>query len=1059
MPDHPDSTPTRPTDDDDGRPTAADETIRVWDETVDISDATVVGGAMPSGPTETGTSIGRYRLIRELGEGGQGQVFLAEDRELHRQVAFKILGRAASASEMARLRFRREAEIASRLNHPHICTIYEFGEVEGLPFMAMEYVEGESLSERIKRVAADPSASRTGLRLGPSRDSDAARAASRSRSGGSLGVARFIETVARALHAAHEAGLVHRDIKSGNIMIDREGQPVILDFGLARGTDSDTHTLTRSGDILGTPAYMAPEQITQGGRHADHRSDVFALGVVLYECLTLRRPFDGHSLEALYQAIVGKEPLAPRRIDPSVPRDLEIVVQTALDKDRSRRYQSAFDLAEDLRRVREHEPILARPAGLVLRLRRWAQRKPAIAALLVVMAIAIPTIAALTTRHFAMLPQVRLQEAAERRQKVENELTTAIALIAPGDTEGGARHLEAALRLDPDSVEALGMLVYARMQKDPPEALKILEAHRELAQRHSSLGALRARVLRRLGRDEEASRIKVDAPANHVDWYLQGCAALDAGAAGEAGGYADALTAFFNAAVTSPVRRTAYYFQIAFAIHGLGGAADPELSALAIEALTNDRPEDPEAWYFAGVIARTMDLERSIELNRRALAIRPDPRYFQNLGAALQSLERHEEAVEARRACVATYPDSAIDHYFLHAALDAAGQAAEAVAALRRAIELDPARTDWRIRLGRMLLYRLGDAPAAVATLEEAARQAPGDPLPPFELGRLQEELRQPEPAALAYRAAIAIDPDHWRAHANLADILLRGGNDRREEALSLLLEAVRLAPSSSKERAIPLATLGRVLWQQGDLDSARIRFREAIDCDPGYLYPRMLLGDSFLNARDFAAAAAIYEEVTRVDPTYPTAHRRLGQALASLDRKPEAESSYREARRLQPENTSTLFLLADLLFDEGECEETATLLEEVLRLDANDAAARNLLGSTRRRLGDLPGAEACFRELLRRMPGEAVFHRNLGLTLEEAGDLDGAVESFHRAQELSPGHADGARFLSRAAVARARELREANDPQAAIALVDRVRILLPDDAALREERARLEPR
>ena len=194
-------------------------------------------------------------------------------------------------------------------------------------------------------------------------------------------VLQLSERIANALHRAHEAGLVHRDIKPANVMVARTGEPVVLDFGLARHEEAPD--LTQSGDLLGTPAYMAPEQIRGSLRQIDRRSDVYALGVTLYECLTLRRPFKSATREGLFRAILNDVAVSPRRLNPKISADLEVVIVTAMEKESARRYQTAADLAEDLRRLRLRQPILARPVPARVRVARWAQRNPGVASLLV----------------------------------------------------------------------------------------------------------------------------------------------------------------------------------------------------------------------------------------------------------------------------------------------------------------------------------------------------------------------------------------------------------------------------------------------------------------------------------------------------------------------------------------------------------------------------------------------------------------------------------------------------------------------------------------------------
>ncbi len=325
--------------------------------------------------------IGPYRLIKELGCGGQGTVYLAEDERLGRKVALKVLGEQASFSAAARLRLRREAEATGKLHHPGICPVYEFGESGGQVFMAMSYIPGITLAQHIAQERGDIQQSEfhdfsesgtvnQQVPTTPTPGPDALRAA-----------LRYIMKAALALHAAHEAGLIHRDIKPGNIMLTPEGEPIILDFGLSRQDDRAGPDLTMTGQIIGTPAYMSPEQVRVENTKIDRRSDVYSMGVTLYELITLKRPFNCPTREALYRAILSEVPLTPDRLNPSISRDLRVVVETAIDKDQDRRYQTAADLAEDIRRILDKEPIMARPAGPLLRLRRWTARNPRVAAL------------------------------------------------------------------------------------------------------------------------------------------------------------------------------------------------------------------------------------------------------------------------------------------------------------------------------------------------------------------------------------------------------------------------------------------------------------------------------------------------------------------------------------------------------------------------------------------------------------------------------------------------------------------------------------------------------
>ena len=328
-----------------------------------------------AGPQADVRMVGPYRLLHEIGRGGQAAVFLADDTRLARKVALKVFAPGLMPSEQFFARFRREAEAAARLDHPGICTVFDAGIDRETPYIAMRYVEGRTLAEWIdaSREAAGGARRTSSLELPkPAGDSQSEKQTVVMR------VVALAEKAARALHAAHEAGLVHRDVKPGNIMVTKEGEPVLLDFGLAR-EDDQGQTLTMTGALLGTPAYMSPEQLLAQRIRLDCRTDVYSLGVTLYECLTLRRPFDAPTREGLYAQILSSDADSPRRLNPQVPQDLVVVLETAMAKDRDRRYRTAQEFAEDLRRVREHEPIRARPTPPIVRLGRWTQRHPAVA--------------------------------------------------------------------------------------------------------------------------------------------------------------------------------------------------------------------------------------------------------------------------------------------------------------------------------------------------------------------------------------------------------------------------------------------------------------------------------------------------------------------------------------------------------------------------------------------------------------------------------------------------------------------------------------------------------
>ena len=328
------------------------------------------GGALAVTAADGSTRrIGRYRLLRELGRGGQAVVWLAHDETLDRNVALKLLtGAAGWLSVTRRDRLQREANVLARLDHPGICTIYEAEFTGDVPLLAMRHITGETLATRLQRAAdqPDPASDRL-LQARPDRAPQIAAALE-------LG-----EKLARALHAAHESGVVHRDVKPQNIMLTEDDQPVLLDFGIARTEDGAAQRRTRDGEVFGSLAYMPPERIS-GGPEADRRGDVYALGVTLFECLTLCLPYEATTTAELIAAVAAGERRDVARLNRMIPRDLALVLEVALDPDPARRYPTALAFAEDLRRLRHHEPIAARPIGTALRARRWLRRHPVLGA-------------------------------------------------------------------------------------------------------------------------------------------------------------------------------------------------------------------------------------------------------------------------------------------------------------------------------------------------------------------------------------------------------------------------------------------------------------------------------------------------------------------------------------------------------------------------------------------------------------------------------------------------------------------------------------------------------
>src|SRR5262249_33392678 len=357
--------------------------------------------------------LGDYELLEEIGRGGQGVVFRARQKSLSRIVALKVIGLGQWATPAHLKRFRLEAEAAASLDHPCIVPIYEVGERDGQCYFSMKLIEGGQLDEVIQQ---RPISIRQ--------------------------AAELIAKVARTVHYAHEHGILHRDIKPGNILLDAQGEPHLTDFGLARLVESES-TVTRTLEVLGTPSYMAPEQAAGKNTKLTSATDVYGLGTVLYQLLTGHPPFAGGTTYETIKLLLESEPRPPRLWNSKVDRDLSTICLKCLEKGPQRRYSSALAVAQDLERWLKHEPIQARRTGIAARGKKWLQRNPTAAA---VVALSVALVTALSviiwkselfrstvTTGIAVLPFENLsndREDASFADGLQDDLLTKLAKIA-----------------------------------------------------------------------------------------------------------------------------------------------------------------------------------------------------------------------------------------------------------------------------------------------------------------------------------------------------------------------------------------------------------------------------------------------------------------------------------------------------------------------------------------------------------------------------------------------------------------------------------------------------
>jgi serine/threonine protein kinase/tetratricopeptide (TPR) repeat protein len=541
--------------------------------------------------------LGPFRITQLLGEGGQGRVFLATDQRLERPVALKVLLDRHRLLPDGLRRLRREAQLASRLQHRNIATVYEADSIEDVPYVALQYVEGETLQRLIQGEAGrSPLSRHEGLRR-----------------------CKVLAQIAAAVQHAHEQGILHRDLKPGNLMIQSSGEPVVLDFGLAREVDPEV-SLTRSGELCGTPAYLPPEQIQGTGQPWDAQGDVYALGVILYEWLTGRRPFRGATTAALFRAILREPFLEAQKLEPSLPRDLSVVIATALMRDPLDRYRTAGDLAADLRAVERGEPVSVVPLHAGQRLWRWLRGDPPRATLVSSLAVATLVLAGLAGFFLARQDDLAAGREVLLAQRTERQLLKAVGFRGSMRLYHHRQAIEDSLKSHPDQAllrvvlsldharagerEALDQLV-AGAGADPDEqaALRRVQSGESVAVEdlNSIAGPLEAFALAQLA----LTKKEVSTPD---DWLASRRYLL----------LAHSLSrrpqALFSVALAETLSSLAASHAKLVIDEG------PRLAA----SLLKHWPDSAAALSWAATVLSYADVERGMALQRRALELDPD---------------------------------------------------------------------------------------------------------------------------------------------------------------------------------------------------------------------------------------------------------------------------------------------------------------------------------------------------------------------------------------------------------------------------------------------------
>jgi serine/threonine-protein kinase len=916
-----------------------------------------------------GTVIGPYKLLEQIGEGGFGVVFMAEQsRPLCRKVALKVLKPGMDTRQVI-ARFEAERQALALMDHPNIAHVHDGGETaSGRPYFVMELVKGIPITE-----FCDQSQLSVRERL------------------------ELFLNVCQAVQHAHQKGIIHRDFKPSNILVTlHDGTPVVkvIDFGIAKATGqslTDKTVFTGFAQMIGTPLYMSPEQAALSGLDVDTRSDIYALGVLLYELLTGTTPFDKERLsqvgyDELRRIIREEEPPRPsaristlgqaaatvatqRKSDPKqlsrlFRGELDWIVMKALEKDRNRRYDTASAFAADVQRYLNDEPVQACPPSAWYRWRKFARRNRGRLATTAVLALAL--LVAVGGVGWALLDrQVRRARSDDRIALILEEVDRLEREQRWPEAEAAARQAEA---------------IMTGGEAGDAAARRVAEALRELAF-IANLDRIRQERLAR------AQQVRVDDARVAQDY---GQTFRDYGVDVESLPTEEtvgrlrrnpALAAPIAAALDDWVQRRRRL-----------GEAVSSWKPLVAAARGLDR--DPLRDRLRAAWGRRVTPELQADLRRLADAIdvkaeRPATLYV--LGITLQRAQLSDVALRVIRDGQYAHPGDlwlAWEHaYQLRQRKDYAG----AVRYCSIVVALRPDSAGAHLDLG-VVLYDQRKLPEAEKEFREALCLRPDYPEAHNNLGLVLRDQRKLPEAEKEYREALRLRPDFALAHINLGNVL----RDQRKlpEAEKEYREALRLRPHNPEAHN----NLGIVLYDQRKLTEAEKEFREALRLRPDNPEAHNNLGSILHEQRKLPEAEKEFREALRLRPDNREAHNNLGSILHEQRKLPEAEKEYREALRLRHDFPEAHCGLGLVLRDQQKLPEAEKELREALRLRPDYPEAHCNLGNVLYNQRKLPEAEKELREALRLRPDYPEAHVNLGVVLYDQRKLPEAEKEYREA-------------------------------------------------------------
>jgi eukaryotic-like serine/threonine-protein kinase len=940
-----------------------------------------------------GVGVPGYDLLQELGRGGMGVVYKARHRRLHRLVALKMILGGAHVGQVGLARFRTEAEAVAKLHHANIVQIYETGEHDGCPYLSLEFVEGGSLEQQMRESPTTPFAT-----------------------------AELVETLARAMEFAHQHGIVHRDLKPANILLakhsghttqmrrketvssslssdhwSRTTIPKIADFGLAKRVDDDSGN-TQSGTILGTPCYMAPEQAEGHNSQVGPPADIYALGSILYELLIGRPPFKANNPLDTIRQVIGQDPVPPRQLEPRVPLDLETICLKCLEKDPARRFATAADLADDLRRFLDGHPIQSRPIRPWERAWKWARRRPAIMALVGVCALAVVGMVLFIAWHNvslrgqldAAIAEERLSRRREQAALVERHLSLlqqegqklfdgARVAVAAGDWSQARLQLEKALTTIGDEAPLESLKASARTLLGQVETELRAEANRKGAQ---------ARFQQFVKLRNEAQFLGTLYTGMDLALNLQAARASVQQALAIYGVLREpnarpAIDADLKDAQKAEVLGDCYELLLV-------------LAETEAQSASDQKPAEKETYLRRAL--GYLDHAGTFGTPSRAFHLRR-ARYLRMLG-------KPADAEQAEQAAGKASLDNILDHFLLADEFYRREQFREAIQEFDRVLERNPSHF-WAQYLNALCLLRQQRPAEARALLGACLAQRTDFVWLYLLRGFAQEELQAWDAADSDFQKAAQLPLDENTRYVLLVyRAVLRIRTDRYADAVADLQEAIRLKPNAY-QAFVNLANAYRKL---GNLEQAVAQLNHALELEPGLAHLYRLRARLQLERNQPASALADFDQaIARETASGPYQVDDLldrGRLLLRDKKYPEAIASFNAALALRSDHPQALRLQAEALFHLGRFEEVVAAFDRYLETGKPLESVYRGRGLARAELGRYPGAIEDFTKALELAPTSAVqAYRGWMHLGVDAPKL--ALRDFELAIELDPRNGD----------------------------------------------------